>query len=112
MKPTPGLVLPTLPDAARETLMAERYMMTPLMCAVVGNHLEIAKLLLMRGADPTARDYKGRGLLHHAACHADYQPPHRSEADRDAFKKAKYLHGPIAACLSHVEDKQDRQAHP
>ncbi len=76
VKPTPGLVLPTLPDAARETLMAERYMMTPLMCAVVGNHLEIAKLLLMRGADPTARDYKGRGLLHHAACHADYQPPH------------------------------------
>uniref|UniRef100_A0A7S1ALF4 Uncharacterized protein n=1 Tax=Noctiluca scintillans TaxID=2966 RepID=A0A7S1ALF4_NOCSC len=36
--------------------------MTPLMCAVVGNHLEVVRVLLEHGADPHSRDNNEDGL--------------------------------------------------
>ena len=46
---------------ARERARPERGM-TPLMCAVVGNHLEVVRVLLEHGADPHSRDNNEDGL--------------------------------------------------
>ena len=54
-------------QALRDVRKRHRYTTTPFHLACAGGHMPAARLLLARGADPTARDFSGRTPLHDGA---------------------------------------------